>query len=135
MADNGKVKKGFWIADDLDEKIDIYLRLDNCASRSEFVENALKFYIGYMNTRNAGAFLPEALHTMLAGTLDGFANRIGSVLFKQGVDINVMGQILAYDTDIDDGDYERLRGKAIRDMKRTNGRVSFKDALDFQKSV
>ena len=135
MAENSKVKKGFWISEDLDEKIDIYLRLDNCASRSEFVENALKFYIGYMNTRNAGAFLPEALHTMMTGTLDGFANRIGSVLFKQGVDINVMGQILAYDTDIDDGDYERLRGKAIRDMKRTNGRVSFKDALDFQKSV
>ena len=31
--------------------------------------------------------------------------------------------------------YERLRGKAIRDMKRTNGRISFKDAMDFQKSV
>lgn len=40
-----------------------------------------------------------------------------------------------YDTDIDEGAYERLRGKAIRDMKRTNGRISFKDALDFQKSV
>ena len=38
-------------------------------------------------------------------------------------------------TDIDEGAYERLRGKAIRDMKRTNGRISFKDALDFQKSV
>lgn len=31
--------------------------------------------------------------------------------------------------------YQRLRGRAIRDMKRTNGRISFKDALDFQKSV
>lgn len=31
--------------------------------------------------------------------------------------------------------YERLRGRAIRDMKRTNGRISFKDAMDFQKSV
>ena len=40
-----------------------------------------------------------------------------------------------YATDIDEGAYERLRGKAIRDMKRTNGRISFKDALDFQKSV
>ena len=39
------------------------------------------------------------------------------------------------DTDIDEGAYERLRGKAIRDMKRTNGRISFKDAMDFQKSV
>ncbi len=36
---------------------------------------------------------------------------------------------------IDEGEYQRLRGRAIRDMKRTNGRISFKDALDFQKSV
>lgn len=130
-----KNKKGFWISEDLDEKVDIYLRLDNCASRSEFVENALRFYIGYLNTKNAGAFLPEALSAMLTGTLDNYAGRIGSLLFKQGVDLNVMGQIIAYDTDIDEGEYQRLRGKAIRDMKRTNGRVSFKDALDFQKSV
>lgn len=48
---------------------------------------------------------------------------------------NLMAQIIAYDTDIDEGAYERLRGRAIRDMKRTNGRISFKDAMDFQKSV
>ena len=135
MADNNKVKKGFWITVDMDKEIDAYLQLDNCDNRSEFVMNALKFYIGYMNTKNASAFLPEALSAMPTGTLNGFGNRIGSVLFKQGVDINLMGQIIAYDTEIDDGEYERLRGKAIRDMKRTNGRISFKDALDFQKSV
>ena len=135
MADNNKVKKGFWITEEMDKEIDAYLQLDNSDSRSEFVMNALKFYIGYMNTKNASAFLPEALSAMLTGTLDGFAGRINSLLFKQGVDINLMGQIIAYDTEIDDGEYERLRGKAIRDMKRTNGRISFKDALDFQRSV
>lgn len=135
MDNNNKVKKGFWITADMDEEIDAYLRRDNCDSRSEFVMNALNFYIGYLNTKNAGAFLPEALSTMLAGTLEGFASQIGSILFKQGVDIDVMGQIIAHDTEIDDGQYERLRGMAIRNMKRTNGRISFKDALDFQKSV
>ena len=113
----------------------MHLKLDNCSSRSEFVMNALKFYVGYLNTKNASAFLPEVLSATLTGTLDGFAGRISSLLFKQGVDINLMAQIIAYDTDIDEGAYERLRGKAIRDMKRTNGRISFKDVLDFQKSV
>ena len=46
MKETSKIKKGFWLSEDLDEKIDIYLRLDNCASRSEFVEQALWFYIG-----------------------------------------------------------------------------------------
>ena len=46
---------------------------------------------------------------MLTGTLDNFAGRMGSLLFKQGVDLNVLGQIIAYDTDIDEGEYQRLR--------------------------
>ena len=135
MTENKKAKKGFWLCEDLDEKIDIYLQLDNCSSRSEFVENALRFYIGYLNAKNAGDFLPEALSAMMTGTLDYYTGRMGSLLFKQGVDLHVLSQIIAYDTDIDEGEYQRLRGKAIRDMKRTNGRISFKDALDFQKSV
>ena len=122
MEHNDKIKKAFWITEDMDREIDMHLKLDNCSSRSEFVMNALKFYVGYLNTKNANAFLPEVLSATLTGTLDGFAGRISSLLFKQGVDIN-------------EGAYERLRGKAIRDMKRTNGRISFKDALDFQKSV
>ena len=123
------------MSEDLEEKVDIYLRLDNCASRSEFVENALRVYSGYLYTKNAGGFLPEALSAMLTGTLDKFAGRKGSHLFTQGVDLNVQGQIIAYATDIDEGEYQRLRGRAIRDMKRTNGRISFKDALAFQRSV
>ena len=128
MEHNDKIKKAFWITEDMDREIDAHLKPDNCSSRSEFVMNALKFYVGYLNT-------PEVLSATLTGTLDGFAGRISSLLFKQGVDINLMAQIIAYDTDIDEGTYERLRGRAIRDMKRTNGRISFKDAMDFQKSV
>ena len=131
----GKLKSTIWLTPSVKDKVEAHYRADNCNSQSEFVERAIEFYIGYLNTKNAGAFLPEALSAMLTGTLDGFAGRINSLLFKQGVDINLMGQIIAYDTELDDGEYERLRGKAIRDMKRTNGRISFKDALDFQRSV
>ena len=101
MEHNDKIKKAFWITEDMDREIDAHLKQDNCSSRSEFVMNALKFYVGYLNTKNACAFLPEVLSATLTGTLDGFAGRIS----------------------------------AIRDMKRTNGRISFKDAMDFQKSV
>ena len=135
MKETSQIKQGIWLSEDLDEQIDISLRIDTCASRSECDRQPLWFYIGYLNTKNAGAFLPEALSAMMTGTLDYYTGRMGSLLFKQGVDLNVLGQIIAYDTDIDEGEYQRLRGKAIRDMKRTNGRISFKDALDFQKSV
>lgn len=116
MEHNDKIKKAFWITEDMDREIDAHLKPDNCSSRSEFVMNALKFYVGYLNTKNASAFLPEALSATLTGTLDGFAGRISSLLFKQGVDINLMAQIIAYDTDIDEGAYAliSLREKAAK---------------------
>ena len=89
MTDNGKVKKGFWITDDMDKKIDVYLQLDNCASRSEFVMNALDFYIGYLNTKNAGAFLPTILSSVLIGTMDSFGHRIGTQLNKMAIEQNI----------------------------------------------
>ena len=131
----GKLKATIWLTPSVKDKVEDNFQSDNCKSQSEFIERAIEFYVGYLNTKNASAFLPEALSATLTGTLDGFAGRISSLLFKQGVDINLIAQIIAYDTDIDEGAYERLRGKAIRDMKRTNGRISFKDAMDFQKSV
>lgn len=92
-------------------------------------------YLGYLHTKNAGAF--HARSTLCHDDRHtGLLYRAhGSLLFKQGVDLHVLGQIIAYDTDIDEGEYQRCAGKAIRVMKRTNGRISFKDALDFQKSV
>ena len=136
-AEKKEIKRRFqlWIRPSTLELADTLYKKDNCDSKSEFIEKAVEFYLGYLNTKNAGAFLPEALSAMMTGTLDYYAGRIGSLLFKQGVDLHVLSQIIAYDTDIDEGEYQRLRGKAIRDMKRTNGRISFKDALDFQKSV
>lgn len=132
---SNKNKHTIWLPDSTWQKVEDYYRTDNCAAKNEFIKKAIEFYVGFLNTKNASAFLPEVLSTTLTGMLDGFAGRISSLLFKQGVDINLMAQIIAYDTDIDEGAYERLRGRAIRDMKRTNGRISFKDAMDFQKSV
>ena len=135
MTENNKTKKGFWIAPDLDEEIDIYLRMDNCASRSEFVEKALRFYIGYLNTKNASAFLPGVLATTLNGALDNFGHRMGTLLYKIAIEQNICNHLLSEDTDMDARDYQLLRGQSAREVQSTNGRISFKEALDFQKTV
>lgn len=135
MTENNKTKRGFWITPDLDEEIDIYLHMDNCASRSEFVEKALRFYIGYLNTKNASAFLPGVLATTLIGALDNFGQRIGAQLYKVAIEQNMCNHLLAEDTDMDARDYQLLRGRSVREVQSTNGRISFKKALDFQKTV
>lgn len=102
---SNKNKHTIWLPDSTWQKVEDYYRTDNCAAKNEFIKKAIEFYVGSLHTKNANAFLPEVLSATLTGTLDGFASRISSLLFKQGVDINLMAQIIAYDTDIDEGAY------------------------------
>lgn len=72
---------------------------------------------------------------MLDAKLDLLGNRIGRLLFKAAVEQNMANHILAADTDIDDATLERLRGRSVREVRETNGQISFKDDLHFQRSV
>lgn len=131
----GKVKSTIWLTPSVKDKVEELYRADNCRSQSEFIEKALDFYIGYLNTKNAGAFLPTVLSSVLIGTMDNFGHRIGTQLNKVAIEQNMCNHILAADTDMDERDYQFLRGRSVREVQSTNGRISFKDVLDFQRTV
>lgn len=131
----GKQKTTVFFTPSVRRKIEDTYRSDNCKSQSEFIEKAVEFYLGYLNTKNAGAFLPEVLSTILIGTMDDFAQRMGRQLYKVAVEQNLCNHILTADTDMDQRTYELMRGRSVREVNSTNGRISFKEVLDFQKSV
>ena len=53
----GKQKTTVFFTPSVRGKIEDTYRSDNCKSQSEFIEKAVEFYLGYLNTKNAGAFL------------------------------------------------------------------------------
>ena len=130
-----KKKYAIWLTHETKGLVERMYAPDNCKSQSEFIEKAIQFYVGYLNTQNAGAFLPEVLSTVLIGTMDNFGQRIGTQLNKMAIEQNMCNHILVEDTDMDERDYQLLRGRSVREVQSTNGRISFKDVLDFQKSV
>ena len=130
-----KKKCAIWLTHETKELVERMYASDNCKSQSEFIEKAIQFYAGYLNTQNAGAFLPEVLSTVLVGTMDNFGQRIGTQLNKMAIEQNMCNHILVGDTDMDERDYQLLRGRSVREVQSPNGRISFKDVLDFQKSV
>ena len=131
----GKEKFALWLTPETKELVKQLHREDECKSQSEYIEKAVQFYSGYVQTRNAGDYLPDVLSALIDEIMTGFGNRIGSLLFRNAVELNVMNHILAADTDMDIPTYERLRGLSVREVKAVNGKVSFKDALKFQKTI
>ncbi len=131
----GKEKFALWLAPDAREMVDAHYAADNCISRSEYIEKAIRFYTGYRNARDAGAFLPRVLADVLEGKLLLFGEKLGKTLFKLAVQDAVMANLLAADTDVDLETLETLTGTCARRVMRTHGALGFEDALKFQKEL
>ena len=62
-------------------------------------------------------------------------NRLRSLLFKLCVEINMMGHTVAAHFRADPINRRELRAYAVDEVLRTNGQISFDDALDLQRQI
>ena len=72
---------------------------------------------------------------MLEGKLNAFGKRMGHLLFKLSVDQNLMGNLLATDLDIDLDELRKARVRCVKEVKETNGEISFEDTVRYQKGA
>ena len=133
--EQNKKKTTLWIHPDLILRMDSWLEHDNCKSRSEFIDKALRFYMGYLSAGDTSDYLSSALVTTLRGTLENNNNRMRSLLFKWAVELNLAVHTIAAHFDVREGDRDRLRWYAIEEVKRTNGQISFDHAVEMQKQL
>lgn len=106
---------------------------DNCRTQNEFIEKAIRFYSGYVSGQDACEFLPSALTDALRSTVRDSENRTCRLLFKLAVELDMVMNVLAAGMEIPQEDLDRLRGRCVREVKSTNGSVTLKDAVDYQK--
>lgn len=107
---------------------------DNCQTQNEFIEKAIRFYAGYISGEEAVEFLPSALVTALRATIQNSENRTARLLFKLAVEIDMMMNVLAVGMEVPAEDLEKLRAQCVRNVKATNGSISYKDAQERQSS-
>ncbi|HBR08029.1 MAG TPA: hypothetical protein DD735_03905 [Clostridiales bacterium] len=129
---NPKERTAIWLYPETMDRLDSWLEKDNCKSRSEFMEKALSFYMGYLGTEDTSTYLSKALLTSIQGTLQTAENRMASNLFRLTVEISMMMHLLATTLDITDEELRRLRGRCVDDVKRTKGKIKLDDAVEFQ---
>ena len=132
---NKKIKFPLWLMPETKATVERLYRQDGCSSQSEFMERAILFYCGYLQSEYAGDFLPKILGETLEAILSMFGDRIGKLLLKQAVEQNVCNHILASDTDIDAATYQKMRGMSYQEVLRTNGQISFLEVLRQQKRL
>ena len=128
-------KHSVWLSESAWTEVESRYRRDNCSTRNEFIEKAIRFYSGYLDAESADAYLPRVLADVLEGKLGAFGKRVGHLIFKQAVDQDLMANLLASDINVDPDTLQKLRVRCVKNVKETNGEIDFQDAFRFQKRI
>ena len=59
-----------WMDDAVWDQVESHYQKDNCSTKNEYIEKAIQFYSGYLNSERAGDYLPRVLADVLEGKLD-----------------------------------------------------------------
>lgn len=132
MEEQNKKKTTVWLDPGLISRADGWLVADDCKSRGEFIEKALRFYMGYLSTEDTSEYLSKTLVTTIQGTLADNSNRIRSMLFKWCVELDMVLQVAAKFFNVSEVNLRALRKFSVEHVKRTNGQISLDQADEQQ---
>lgn len=130
-----KNRHTIWLNDDIWKMVGLHYKTNNCTTQNEFIEQAIQFYCGYLDTEQEAVFLPVTLSSVLEGSLGALGDRLGKLLFKMSVEMSMMMHLMAHDTDATLDELEQLRGRCVKDVMRTHGMINFKEIFRFQKRL
>jgi len=130
-----KEKQAVWLYPKTKELIIKHMDEANARPQSEFIEDAIKFYAGYLdcNSGTATEYLAHVLTSIIDGIVKGSEYRINRGLFKLAVESAMQSHFLAAVNDIDDEVMENLRGMCVDEVAHINGVINFERAYDYQK--
>ena len=128
-----KIKFALYLYPETLERVRELYRQDDCISRSEFIEKAVRFYVGYLTAEDPSNYLPNLFLSNMRSIASESNSRTNRMLFKLAVEQAMMMNVLAANYDIAPETLARLRGSCVQEVKRLNGTFSLEDAVDLQK--
>ena len=123
-----KVRTAFYGERSLLKIADSYLKAANCRSRNEFINQAIRHYIAFLQKEKDNEFLTPALESVLSGMIGDSENRLSRIIFKLAVEMSMMMHTVASQFDIDDTEVEQLRRFCVDEVSRLKGKISFEKA-------
>ena len=133
QENNNSNRIGVYINNELLARCDAAMEKTNAESRSEFIREAIEHYIAVLNMKESSRVLTPALESVIGSKIALTEDRISRILFKLGVEVAMMSNILAATHNIDEDSLSALRRFCTNEVAAIGGKYSFEDAVEFQK--
>ena len=128
-----KTRFTLWLYPETMKRVETLYSKEGCVSRSDFIEKAIRFYIGFLTAEDPSSFLPNMFLSNMRAIASESDDRHTSLLFSMAVEIAIMQNVIATMQDIDPISLARVRAECVKEIKKTNGKFSLEDALNWQR--
>ena len=129
-----KVKFIAHLYPDTVKMVDNMFRQADCRSRSQFIEQAVRYYAGYLMADDDTSYLPIAMLSTMKSIVAESENKISQTFFKVAVELAMVHNCFAYShQDITAESLAQLRESVEHEVKCTNGMLTLEDAVEWQK--
>lgn len=113
--------------------IDSSMKKAGAVSRSEFVCDAVSYYLAALNAQEISSVLSPAVEATIRATVQDSENHIKRMMFKTAVELDMMMHVVAATNEIDLSTLSKLRGMCVNEVKSSIGSVNFDNAAITQK--
>ncbi|MEE0963661.1 MAG: hypothetical protein U0L73_05525 [Ruminococcus bromii] len=122
-----KVQISLQVNDDTINKLE-QLTAKEKISHNNIISKAIDFYYGYVTSSLSQEYLCSVFGQKVEGIVNSAADRSARLQFKEAVELNLLTRLIASNFEIDRMSYDKLRKKAVEDVKATKGIINIYDA-------
>ena len=127
---DGKI--GVSLGVELLARCDAAIEKTDARNRSEFIRDAIEHYIAVLNMQENSRVLTPALESVIGSKIALTEDRISRILFKLGVEVAMMNNILAATHNINASNMDSLRRYCTEEVATIGGKYKFEDAVKYQ---
>ena len=128
----GKTKISVLLQDTTIDAINDLYRKENCRRKSEFIEKAIMFYIGFISSNYNPTYLPTIITSTIKSIVRDSNKQLERVVFKLAVELAMTMNIVASDRNLSEDFLRDLRKNCREEVKEVHGDFTFNDAYDWQ---
>ena len=114
------------------EEIKSLMDQANAKSQSEFVSDAIRFYIGYLQQGKNVDYLAPIIAQAIREEIRSTEKNISQILFKLAVEAAMLAELQATQIRVTDVQMEQLRRMCSRIVGENNGIITLEKAIKHQ---
>ena len=129
MSQNEKDRLALRVEPELRKEIERHVAAGDGRSINQFLNDALRHYLDYLDLQRAGPLLPREIMVAIDGRLGQFEDRFARLAYKTAVELDMQNGLLADAFNVPEDDMRRRRAESVKNVKHTNGRISLEQRM------